>query len=334
MTTAIGDTGQFPADDRLAVSSTPLERADRLASELGLAPGGLWIKRDDLTPLGGGGNKARKLQRLGVDAAAQGADVLLTGGGQQSNHVRVTAAAAARLGLDCHVVLAGLPPKRPSGNLVVDVLLGAVLHWTGSELLESVEVALTTVAQQLTQNGRRVYQIPVGGSSPTGSWGYVQGAHELRAALPELELVVTADGSGGTHAGLSVGLGDHEKVLGVNVGAYRDVARRVDDLAGRTAELAGHPRPRGTPRVDERYAEAGYGSTSPEVLDALRLAARTEGLILDPVYTGKALAALAAGLRDGTILPDGPVVFLHTGGAYGLLSDRYATWASKAAPWL
>ena len=307
---------------------TPLEPADRLGAALGLPAGGLWVKRDDLTPLAGGGNKVRKLDYLCADALARGADLLLTGGGPQSNHVRLTAAAARRLDLDCHVVLAGDPPARASGNLVIDALLGASVQWAGAGGLAAVARALGDAEADLRRQGRQVYAIPIGGADAVGSQGYLNAAAEPTGALPELALIVVPAASGGTHAGLSAGLGSHEKVLGVNVGAFPDVAHRVQALAARTADLARRPRPAGVPRVDERYTAAGYGAALPEVLAAMRLAARTEGLILDPVYTGKALAALAAGLHEGSLSPEGPVAFVHCGGAFGLLSDRFSHWAA------
>ena len=246
--------------------------------------------------------------------------------------MRLTAAAARRLGLDCQVVLAGEPPGRASGNLVIDALLGPTVAWAGAGGLATVEQALADTEAELRRRGRKVYAIPVGGANAVGSQGYLDAAAELTCALPELTLVVVPTASGGTHAGLSVGLGSHDRVLGVNVGAFPDVADRIRVLASRTADLAGRPRPAGVPRVDERYTSAGYGAELAEVLDAMRLAARTEELILDPVYTGKALAAVAAGLREGSLLPEGPVVFVHCGGAYGLLSDRYSHWVSDEPP--
>ena len=307
---------------------TPLHPADRLGAALGLPAGALWVKRDDLTPLAGGGNKVRKLDYLCADAIARGADLLLTGGGPQSNHVRLTAAAARRLGLDCHVVLAGDSPPRASGNLVIDALLGPTVAWAGAGGLAIVAQALADTEAQLRREGRRVYAIPIGGADAVRSQGYLTAAAELTGACPDLALVVVPAGSGGTQAGLAAGLGSHELVLGVNVGAFPDVSTRIYALAGRTADLADRPRPAGTPRVDERYTASGYGAELPEVLAAMRLAARTEGLILDPIYTGKALAGLAAGLREGSLSLEGPVVFVHCGGAYGLLSDRYSQWVA------
>jgi D-cysteine desulfhydrase len=307
---------------------TPLQPADRLGAALGLAAGRLFVKRDDLTPLAGGGNKVRKLDRLCAVALATGADVLVTGGGAQSNHVRATAVAARALGLDAVAVLSGDQPATYSGNLVIDALMGAEIVWTGLGTLTELEAAIDAEAARLAAAGRRPYTIPIGGADPVGSRGYVAAAAELEAQLPGFDLVVTPAGSGGTQAGLAAGLGGHERVLGVSVGAFPDIAERVARLAAATAREAGLNEPAGSPRLDARYAEAGYGTRLDEALDAMRLAARSEGLVLDPVYTGKALAGLAAGLAEGTIEKNSRIVFLHCGGVFGLLSNTYADWAA------
>jgi D-cysteine desulfhydrase len=310
---------------------TPLEPADRLGKALGLAPGQLWIKRDDLTPLAGGGNKVRKLDHLCGAALAAGADVLVTGGAPQSNHVRLTAAAARRLGFDVVAVMSGDAPTRASGNLVVDSLLGAELVWTGRPTLADVDAALAEEAARLTAQGRRPYVIPVGGASPLGSQGYIAAADELLWQKPDLDLVVVPASTGGTQAGLVAGFGSHDRVLGVSAAGFEDIEDRVGRLAAGSADLAGREPPTGTPRVDMRYAPAGYAAELDDVLAAMRLAARTEALVLDPVYTGKAMAGLAAGLAEGSVTAGGPVVFVHCGGAYGMLSDRFADWVAGGA---
>jgi D-cysteine desulfhydrase family pyridoxal phosphate-dependent enzyme len=312
------------------MSPTPLQPADRLGAAVGLAAGRLFVKRDDLTPLAGGGNKVRKLEHLCAAALAAGSDVLVTGGGAQSNHVRATAVAARTYGLDAVAVLSGTAPERFSGNLVVDALTGTRLVWTGLSTLVEIESAIDAEAARLAAGGRRPYTIPIGGADAVGSQGYVAAAAELREQLPDLDLVVVAAGSGGTQAGLAVGLGEHRSVLGVAVGAFTDIAARVERLAVATARLAGRPEPAGPVRMDTRYVAAGYGTELDEARAALRLAAETEGLLLDPVYTAKALAGLRAGLAEGSIERDQRVVFLHTGGAFGLLSERYANWATQS----
>lgn len=316
----------------LLAGPTPVQRADRLGAAIGLRPGGLWIKRDDLTPLAGGGNKVRKLDYLCAAALDAGADVLVTGGGAQSNHVRLTAAAGRRLGLDVVAVFSGEPPPDASGNIVIDSLFGLTMMWSGKAVFAELEVEIANVSDRLAASGRRPFQIPIGGADAVGSQGYVAAAAELQEQVPEFDLVVVPAGSGGTHAGLVAGFGDHERVLGVNVGAFEDVAERVARLAEQTAAFAGRPNPSGSAQVDERYTAAGYGAEIEDARTAMRLAARTEGLVLDPVYTGKALAALMSGVSNGSIDAEKRMIFVHCGGAYGLLSTRYSSWIADWPP--
>jgi D-cysteine desulfhydrase family pyridoxal phosphate-dependent enzyme len=330
----------------LALLPTPLEPADRLGAALDMEPGALWVKRDDLTGLGGGGNKARKLEYLCADALAQGADTLVTGGGPQSNHARMTAAVANRLGLGCTVVIAGSRPATASGNVLLLELFGPDLVWAGpgegpgggAGLEEgamdyyAIEAAIGAACDELAAAGRRPYRMPIGGASPVGALGYVRAAAELRdqagAAFAggQPELVVVADGSGGTHAGLAAGLGDLDLVLGVDVGARPDLDTQVPAKAAEVARLAGLPVPRGTVSVDHGRVGAGYGAPTADCREALLLAARTEGLILDPVYTGKALAGLVAARRRGSVTARTRTVFVHTGGMPALFAPAYASW--------
>lgn len=329
-----------PLDRRLplAVLPTPLEAADRLGAALGMEPGALWVKRDDVTGLGGGGNKARKLEYLCADALEKGADVLVTGGGPQSNHVRMTAAASNRLGLDCAVVMAGPRPETSTGNVLLIEILGADLSWTGFREgmdYEEIEAAIDETADRLEAAGRRPYRMPIGGATAVGALGYVRAAAELReqasARFGEVELVVVAGGSGGTHAGLAAGLGDLDLVLGVDVGARTDLDTAIPAKAAEVAALAGLPAPAGTVRVDHERIGRGYGAPTEECRQAVRLAARSEGLLLDPVYTGKALAGLVAARAGGSVGPATRTVFLHTGGLPALFAGPYATWGRDGA---
>ena len=330
-----------PALDRrlsLAVLPSPLEPADRLGAALGMEPGALWVKRDDVTGLGAGGNKARKLEYLCADALDEGADVLVTGGGPQSNHVRITAAAANHLGLDCAVVMAGPRPEVSTGNVLLIEILGADLTWTGYREgmdYEEIEAAIDETADRLAAAGRRPYRMPIGGATAVGALGYVRAAAELQeqaaALFGDIDLVVTAAGSGGTHAGLAAGLGDLDMVLGVDVGARRDLATAVPAKAAEAAALAGLPAPAGTVRVDHGRVGRGYGAPTEECRQAVRLAARSEGLLLDPVYTGKALAGLVAARAAGTVGPGTRTVFLHTGGLPALFAGPYAGWGRDGA---
>lgn len=292
------------------------------------------MKRDDLTGLAGGGNKVRKLEHLVADALAQGCDVLVTGGGRQSNHVRLTAAAANRVGLDCTVVLSGAEPDVPTGNVVLDLVLGADIVWAADAAdYYATERAIEDACDRLAAEGRRPYRMPIGGASTVGALGYVDCARELREQLPDDPgdlVAVVADGSGGTHAGLAAGLGSHERVLGVDVGTRPDLDERVPEKADEVAALAGLAPPTGALQLDHDRFGDGYGEPTADCLEAVRLAARTEGLLLDPVYTGKAMAGLVAAVREGRLPHDGRpgqrIVFVHTGGLPAFFSPRYAAW--------
>lgn len=333
----------LPALERriaLAARPTPVEPLHRLGEVLGMEPGTLWVKRDDLTGLGGGGNKARKLEYLAADAVAGGCDVLVTGGGQQSNHVRMTAAAANRLGLACVVVVPGPAPAIPSGNVLLDELFAPEVvrldHSGGGLDYYAVEAAIVETAARLAGEGRRPYAIPVGGASAVGALGYVQAGEELlrqsvEVAGAEPDLIVVADGSGGTHAGLAVGIGDHHRILGVDVGARPDVAQILPAKSAEVAELAGRPPPAGTPVVDRGHVGRHYADLTDACRAAILLAARTEGLLLDPVYTGKAMAGLVAARADGRIGPATRTVFLHTGGSPALFATGVPEWLAVAA---
>jgi D-cysteine desulfhydrase len=311
---------------RLAHLPTPLEPMPRLAAALGFDADALWVKRDDCTGLAAGGNKARKLEYLCADAIAQGCDTLVTGGGRQSNHVRMTAAAANRLGLQCTLVLSSDPVQVPTGNVVIDLLMGADMVWAGSLDYAATEAAIVDTCARLSAAGRRPYAMPIGGASPVGALGYVAGGAELLDQMPDLDVVVVADGSGGTHAGLVVALGDHAKVLGVSVGARADLEDAVPAKAIEVAALVGCAPPVGRCHVDHGQVGGGYAVPTDAGREALQLAARLEGLVLDPVYTGKGMAGLIAARRDGRLPADDRVVFLHTGGLPALFAGSYASW--------
>ncbi|MGZ6911758.1 MAG: pyridoxal-phosphate dependent enzyme [Acidimicrobiia bacterium] len=312
-------------DTGLAILPTPVQRMDRLAAALGTSAT-LLVKRDDLTGLGLGGNKARKLALLAADALDCGADCLVTGGGPQSNHARLTAAAAARLGLGCHLALGGPADVIRDGNLLLDELFGATLHCDGADQYYGVEAAITALADRLRDEGHRPYAIPVGGASTPGVVAYALAVDELRAQLEgDPDLMVVADGSGGTHAGLLAGLGaaSPTRVLGVDVGTRPDLDEAVPRLAAAAADRLGRGAASATVLVDRNHVGAGYGELSRACLEALRLVARTEGLLLDPVYSGKAAAALLTAVRDGHVRPTDTVVFWATGGAPALFARRY-----------
>jgi D-cysteine desulfhydrase len=318
----LGEPGR-PARVPLGTWPTPLERAPRLAVRLGLGPDDLWVKRDDLTGLGGGGNKVRKLEYLCGSATERNATVLVTSGAAQSNHARLTAAAACRIGLRCCLVLAGDAPTSSRGNVALDRLFGAEIVWSGSA--DDLELVQRTaeVAGELTAAGEVVELIPYGGSSVRGAYGYVECGRELLRQLPDARHVVTAVGSGGTMAGLAVALGPG-RVFGVDAGALSDPSARVRSLMDGLGPLAGAPPDAAAAPLRLRADQVGpgYGILTPGARDALVAAARCEGLVLDPVYTAKALSGLAAAVADGEIRPGDPVVFVHTGGLPGLFGHE------------
>ncbi len=318
---------------RFAHLPTPFEPLPGLTEHLATPGGGgpaLWIKRDDCTGLAGGGNKTRKLEFLLGDALANDADTLVTQGAVQSNHVRQTAAAAARFGMKCEIILEERTGSKAvdytrSGNVLLDQLLGAKIRNVpaGTDMNQK----LAEVAAEVAEDGGRPYVIPGGGSNAIGALGYAECALELVAQANEVGLeidrIVTATGSAGTHAGLVAGLavmGADIPVLGIGVRAPKETQEaNVFKLAQETATLLGH-KDRVTREMvvaDCDYVGAGYGLIDQAVIDALKLAARTDGILLDPVYSGKAMKGLIALSAQGAF--DGEtVVFLHTGGAQGL----------------
>lgn len=314
------------SDLKVAHLPTRLERADRLGAALALRPGQLWIKRDDCTGLATGGNKVRKLELLLADAVATGCDVLVTAGGPQSNHARLTAAAAARAGMGCVLAFNSDPPSTTEANQILDVLLGAQRRFLGRIPMDDLNAAVASIADELRVEGRRPYVIPVGGSSPLGASAYATAAEEILADLGHDDvLVVTATASGGTQAGLTARLG-HHRVFGIDVGAFADPTTAVRRLAIEVAELLDLPAPTGDPLIARDQIGDGYGAATAACLEAIRLAARTEGLLLDPIYSGKAMAGLLALAHSE--LRFAAVVFLATGGAPALFESRYAAWLS------
>lgn len=296
---------------------TPLEPAPRLSAEVGLLPGDLWIKRDDLTGLGGGGNKVRKLEYTCAVAMAKGATTLITCGAAQSNNARLTAAAGARLGLDVVLVLAGGPGAPTTGNLALDALFGATVLWAGEIDDIAMQAEAEAHSRHLAGQGVLAEVLPYGGSSVDGARGYVDCGRELLAQAPDLDHVVVAVGSGGTLAGLVHVLGAG-RVLGVDTGAVTDPEGRVWALMEGLADPGQPTTDRADLRLCSDQVGVGYSQLTPGSRAALRLAARTEGIVLDPIYTGRAMAGLIAAVHDGTIRPGQRTVFLHTGGLPGL----------------
>ena len=323
---------------RFVHGPTPREPMTRLSALLG-GPN-LYVKRDDCTGLAGGGNKTRKLEFLMAEAEAQGCDTVITYGAVQSNHAHQTAAAAAFVGMKCEILLERRVPGRPevydtTGNVFLDRLLGAVVTYFPAD--HDMNAAAEEIAERVRAAGGRAYIIPGGGSSPTGALGYVSCAQELLYQAHDMDLridhIVHASGSGGTQGGLAAGLQAMNAgipLTGISV-RWADrakqeanvlaVAEGVADKLG----LSGLIDPAQIV-VDTGYVGAGYGQSTPEMVEAVTLTARHEGILLDPVYTGKGMAGLIGLIRAGRFGPDDNVVFVYTGGSAALFAyeDEFA----------
>lgn len=323
---------RFPRLD-LVPTATPLEHLPRLSRHVGRD---IWIKRDDLTPLALGGNKARKLEYLGADALAQGTDVLVTAGAIQSNHVRQTAALAARLGLGCLALLEN--PLGTSednylsnGNRLLLDLFGCEIDTVAN--LDNADELLEVAAERLRSAGRKPYVVPIGGSNALGALGYVRAGLELAEQMhsvgDDFDAVLLASGSAGTHCGLALALENARpgsRVVGVTVSRSETAQRpKVEGLLQRTAELLGVAVPTGLQvELWDEYFAPRYGEPNAGTQAAIRLLAEQEGVLLDPVYTGKAFAGLLDGIVHGAFPGRGPLLFLHTGGAPALFA--YHSW--------
>jgi D-cysteine desulfhydrase len=312
---------------------TPLQHLSRLSAHIGRD---VYVKRDDLTPLAMGGNKLRKLEYLGADAIAHKADVLLTAGAIQSNHVRQTAALAAQLGLACVALLENpIETTRSdylkSGNRLLLDLFGVQVRNVSS--LDHADQLLEEEAQRLSAQGRRPYIIPVGGSNALGALGYIRAGLEIYQQIREKEIelsnVVVASGSAGTHAGLALSLGyvlPDVSVTGVTVSRLAEAqAPKVHSLVERTGRLLDLATPAACRIVlwDEYFAPR-YGEPNARGLEAIRLVAEMEGLLLDPVYSGKAMAGLLDGVKQKRFSGSGALLFLHTGGTPALFAYQDA----------
>jgi D-cysteine desulfhydrase/L-cysteate sulfo-lyase len=309
---------------RLAQLPTPLEEGRRLSDALG-GPR-IYFKRDDLTGAGLGGNKVRKLEFVIGRAMAEGADALVVCGGFQSNLARIAAAAGSRLGLEVVLVLGGEPgeSRLPVGNLLLDHLYGVTVHTIDTTPRWDFGSAVEDVARDLRQRGKRPFVVPLGGSGPEGIAGYVSATEELLGQLRDMSLrpsrLYVAVGSGGTYCGLLLGALNQDapyRVVGISVSRGREYL--LEQLPGAAAAAAAAlelPRAPATAdlHLEDGYIGEGYGVMTPGCREAIALVARTEGVLLDPVYSGKAMHALIDHVRSGRIGPQEQVVFLHTGG--------------------
>jgi D-cysteine desulfhydrase family pyridoxal phosphate-dependent enzyme len=305
---------------------TPVEALPRLSEALG-GPR-LLVKRDDQTGLAFGGNKTRKLEFLVAEAREQCAETLITGGALQSNHCRQTAAAAARFGFECILVLTGDKPQQASGNLLLDQLFGAEIVYVSDR--KDRDRILQETFDRATQEGTKPYLVPYGGSNTTGALGYAFAMKELIDQNVGADWIVFATSSGGTHAGLLSGqrvFGFSGKILGISVDEPEEwLKREVSQLASATSEKVGGRiefRPTEV-LVNADYCDAGYGVVTEREREAIRLFARHEGLLLDPVYTGRAAVGMIDLIRKGFFKNTETVLFLHTGGQPALFADQYA----------
>jgi len=305
---------------------TPLVELKSLSNHL--SGPGIFMKRDDLTGLALGGNKTRKLEYLFGEALNKGCDVVITGGAQQSNHCRQTAAAAAKSGLECHLVLGGEKPDDLTGNLLLDTLFGATLHFCG-DLRKGEKIP--EIFEQLTAQGKTPYIIPYGGSNVTGALGFVAAVEELQLQIKEQKLhfkeIVFASSSGGTQAGLMVGKALFKAVYNIlGIGIDKDEIEGVSlekyilNLANQTATAVDLDKQFSIQDVhlNNDYLGKGYGVVSAAEKEAIDLLARYEGILLDPVYTAKAMAGLIDLIRKGRYTKTEKVLFWHTGGAPAL----------------
>ena len=328
----------------LGTLPTPLDEAPRLAAALGLSR--LLVKRDDLTGLALGGNKVRKLQYVIADIKAKGADVVITSAGPQSNRARMTAAACRKAGLDCVLLLAGdYGVKKPIGNLMLDEVFGAEIRFLDAPDSYSIEALAEAnrIADDLRRAGRKPYLTEIGGlAEPLSDVGYFTGGQELleqcRAISVEPGSVLLATGSGGTHAGMLVALragGCEARVIGVptDPGATKRAARVKKhaqgliewldlDITISDADVI----------VDDSFSAAGHGPPQPAEIEAVRLSARTEGLLLDPIYVGKIVAALPTFVRRELVPAAQPTILVNTGGIVSLFMHTEAFARSATAP--
>jgi len=306
---------------------TPVEELPRLSEFLD-GPR-LLIKRDDQTGLAFGGNKTRKLEFLVAEAQAQGAQMLISAGAIQSNHCRQTAAAAARFGFECTLVLTGDMPSKPSANLLLDEMFGVeIVNVTDRADRDRI---LQETFDNAARVGKKPYLVPYGGSSPVGALGYAYAVEELVMQDIKADWIVFGTSSGGTHAGLTLGkrvFRFEGKVLGVSIDEPEEwLKTRVSALASDASEFIGN-RIEFTPddvMATDAYCQAGYGVLTDAEREAVKLFAKYEGLLLDPVYTGRAAAGMIDLIRKGFFKKEETVLFWHTGGQPALFADKYSS---------
>jgi len=325
-------TVYYPKRIMFAHTPTPIMKLKKLGAELGAE---LYVKRDDMTGLELSGNKVRKLEFLIAEAVDVGADTVVTCGGVQSNHCRATAAACARLGLKCHLILRTETPAPPyDGNLLMDYLFNAdFTYMPRPEYKKNEEIGFESVLEGIRAKGGKPFYIPVGGSVAMGCWGYTRALEEALAQLSERGIrrahFVSALGSGGTHAGLVMGRYLLERpdvsITGFNVCDdpeyfYQKTDRLIEEFSEKfKVEIHAS---RDSHSIIDGYVGPGYALPYPELIETIKMAARVEALIIDPVYTGKAFHGMITELQKGRFPKEDPIVFIHTGGAFGLFPQK------------
>jgi D-cysteine desulfhydrase len=321
----------YPRKLDLAQTPTPLQYLERASQKWGCGHR-LWIKRDDLTGCTLSGNKVRKLEFITAHAVDNGYDTLITCGGLQSNHCRATAFAGAQLGLSVHLILRGEAPPEREGNLLLDHLAGATVScYPPRQYATEIDTLFEQWQSHYASQGKKALAVPTGGSDGIGVWGYVAACEELAADFQQAGIeraqIVTATGSGGTQAGLTLGVALHQlpaTVWGVNVCDNEQyfldkVAADIQDCASRYPQL---PRVEIQPRVLDGYVGQGYGIASEDIFRLIAQLSSLEGVVLDPVYTGKAFAGMVAEIAKGRFEGCRDIVFIHTGGIFGLFPQR------------
>jgi D-cysteine desulfhydrase len=321
----------YPRRIALAQTPTPFQYLARASEKWGCGHR-LWVKRDDLTGCTLSGNKVRKLEFIAAHAIDNGYDTLITCGGVQSNHCRATALACAQLGLTAHLLLRGEEPAEREGNFLLDHLAGAVINCIPSAVfVKEIDALFGQWQDYYSEQGRKAMVVPTGGSDGTGAWGYIAACEELAADFQTAGIdeahIVTATGSGGTQTGLTLGVALHQlpaTVWGVNV--CDDAQYFLDKVASDAADwrrlYPEAPAVTIEPRVLDGYVGEGYAIASPSVFELIGDLTRMEGLVLDPVYTGKAFAGMVDEIACGRFAGCRDIVFLHTGGIFGLFPQR------------
>ncbi|MFT6776486.1 MAG: L-cysteate sulfo-lyase [Paraglaciecola sp.] len=305
---------------------TPLIELSRLSHFLGGPK--IFMKRDDLTGLALGGNKTRKLEYILADALKQGCDTIITAGAAQSNHCRQTAAAAAKLNLECHLLLGGKAPHKAQGNLLLDHIFDSHIHWTGSNRKGE---DIVRIFAQLKAAGKTPYLVPYGGSNELGAMSFIDAVAELQQQKQgrEFSHVVFASSSGGTHAGLILGKQIYNKtfeLVGINIDKDKNTSlpfdQQITQLVNSTAKFIGldYTFSKDELILNADYVGDGYGVVGPQENEAIALMAKYEGILLDPVYTARAMSGLIHLIRSGKMGKDDEVLFWHTGGAPSLFA--------------